>query len=54
MLDGVPATVVLAWPEQTRSRALAAFVHTATTVAQRLTCSPADGAGHVPLTRPLA
>ncbi|MFF4614647.1 type 2 periplasmic-binding domain-containing protein [Nonomuraea jabiensis] len=35
VLDGAPTTVVLAWPEGVRSRALAAFVHTATTVATR-------------------
>ncbi|MFC4007506.1 LysR family transcriptional regulator [Nonomuraea purpurea] len=34
VLDGPPTTVVLAWPERTRSRALAAFVRTATTVAE--------------------
>ncbi|WP_188194983.1 LysR family transcriptional regulator [Nonomuraea sp. SYSU D8015] len=34
--DGAPTTVVLAWTEGTRSRALAAFVRTATTVADRL------------------
>ncbi|MEW9552408.1 LysR family transcriptional regulator [Nonomuraea sp. NPDC050783] len=33
VLDGAPTTVVLAWPEGARSRALAAFVHTAATVA---------------------
>ncbi|MEV1178709.1 LysR substrate-binding domain-containing protein, partial [Nonomuraea sp. NPDC049784] len=35
VLDGAPTTVVLAWPEGTRSRALGAFVHTATTIATR-------------------
>ncbi|MEU0568086.1 LysR family transcriptional regulator [Nonomuraea sp. NPDC005983] len=33
VLDAEPTTVVLAWPEHTRSRALAAFVRTAATVA---------------------
>ncbi|HEX4812468.1 MAG TPA: LysR family transcriptional regulator [Nonomuraea sp.] len=33
--DGPPAAVVLAWPEESRSRALAAFVRTATAVARR-------------------
>ncbi|TMR21209.1 LysR family transcriptional regulator [Nonomuraea turkmeniaca] len=41
VLDGTPTTVVLAWPERTRSRALAAFVRTASAVAERL--SPAPG-----------
>ncbi|MBF8190532.1 LysR family transcriptional regulator [Nonomuraea sp. K274] len=41
VVDGVPTTVVLAWPELTRSRALAAFVDTAATVARRHACSPA-------------
>lgn len=40
VLDGTPTTVVLAWAEQTRSRALASFVRTATEVAGRLTCAP--------------
>ncbi|MBE1592865.1 LysR family transcriptional regulator [Nonomuraea angiospora] len=42
VLDGPPTTVVLAWPEGARSRALAAFVRTATTVAARH-CSAANG-----------
>ncbi|MFB4275031.1 LysR family transcriptional regulator [Nonomuraea sp. MTCD27] len=37
VLDAEPTTVVLAWAEETRSRALAAFVRTATEVAGRLT-----------------
>ncbi|MFI7612947.1 LysR family transcriptional regulator [Nonomuraea terrae] len=32
--DGPPTTVVLAWPEESRSRALAAFVRTAAAVAK--------------------
>ena len=33
--DAVPTTLVLAWPEANRSRSLAAFVRTATTVAEK-------------------
>ena len=33
--DAEPTTLVLAWPEANRSRSLAAFVRTATTVAER-------------------
>ncbi|MCF6469063.1 LysR family transcriptional regulator [Nonomuraea sp. MG754425] len=36
VLDGTPTTVLLAWPEGTRSRALAAFVRTAAEVAARV------------------
>ncbi|TMR98177.1 LysR substrate-binding domain-containing protein [Nonomuraea basaltis] len=36
VVDAVLTTVVLAWPKQTRSRALAAFVRTAATVAGTL------------------
>ncbi|SDI09083.1 LysR family transcriptional regulator [Nonomuraea jiangxiensis] len=42
VLDGTPTTVVLAWPVGTRSRALAAFVHTATMVAERLAYMPSS------------
>ncbi|MEV0619910.1 LysR family transcriptional regulator [Nonomuraea sp. NPDC050404] len=35
VIDGEPTTVVLAWDESTRSRALAAFVRTAVEVAER-------------------
>ncbi|WP_345574696.1 LysR family transcriptional regulator [Nonomuraea rosea] len=35
VLDAPPTTVVLAWPERTRSRALAAFVRTAAALAER-------------------
>jgi hypothetical protein len=34
--DAAPTTLVLAWPETNRTRALAAFVRTATTVAYEL------------------
>ncbi|MFD0477680.1 LysR substrate-binding domain-containing protein [Nonomuraea thailandensis] len=37
VLDGAPTTVVLAWPEGARSRALAEFVRTAAEVAARRT-----------------
>jgi DNA-binding transcriptional LysR family regulator len=40
VLDAAPTTVVLAWPEQTRSTALAAFVRTAATIAERPAYSP--------------
>ncbi|MFC5830903.1 LysR family transcriptional regulator [Nonomuraea insulae] len=40
VLDATPTTVVLAWAEQTRSRALATFVRTAAEVAGRLPCAP--------------
>jgi hypothetical protein len=33
--DADPTTLVLAWPEANRSRSLAAFVRTATTVAEK-------------------
>ncbi|UBU16985.1 LysR family transcriptional regulator [Nonomuraea gerenzanensis] len=36
VIDGAPTTVVLAWPEGARSRALAQFVRTAAEVAARL------------------
>ncbi|WP_371782482.1 LysR family transcriptional regulator [Streptosporangium subroseum] len=35
ILDAPPSTMMIAWPEQSRSPALAAFVRTATTVAAR-------------------
>jgi DNA-binding transcriptional LysR family regulator len=38
--DAAPTTVVLAWPEQSRSRALAALVRAATAVAARRSAAP--------------
>ncbi|AQZ64746.1 putative lysR-type transcriptional regulator [[Actinomadura] parvosata subsp. kistnae] len=46
VLDAPPTTVVLAWPEGTRSRALAEFVHTATEVATRHSVPAQNTAPH--------
>ena len=40
VLDAVPISLVLAWPERSRSTALAAFVRAATEVAARNSTSP--------------
>ena len=40
VLDAAPISLVLAWPERSRSTALAAFVRTAAEVAARDSTSP--------------
>ena len=46
VLDAEPSTVLLGWPERSRSRALAAFVRAATAVAARHTSAADDLSVH--------